>query len=238
MVGTNQSEHNRFVRNFACNTISSTSNKWQKRLWHKFWRVDWNQNNTGLKKAFNMDAVFRIETKLTLFVVNFSTPDLRIVYTLWQDFYLENLRFMAGKIDPYLWWLDNCHLHGSPCDYVITLLIFDESFHCNFHIKDGDENNGRTEGNKNKVCVSSVADKLDLLRWTEMFVSVRVNNNTCKLKYFVPWRRSLCYFINCSQDHHHSFRYPTNLFSGIVTRKSIFGICPSCGWIQTRVPCQ
>ena len=165
MVGTNQSEQNHFVRNFAWNTISSTSNKWQKRLWHKFWRVDWNQNNTGLKKAFNMAAVFRIETKLTLFVVNFSTPDLRIVYTLWQDFYLGNLRFMAGKIDPYLWWqLSSTRI---PCDYVIALLIFDEYFHCNFHLKDGDENNCQTEGNKNKVWVSSVADKLDLLRWTK-----------------------------------------------------------------------
>ena len=84
----------------------------------------------------------------------------------------------------------------------------------------------------------------DLLHWTEILLWLLVacwefpelgeeitlqNRDTCKLENFVMQHQGLCYVVNCSQTTTTKVkwfteisRYPTNLFSGIVTWNTIF----------------
>lgn len=73
-----------------------------------------------MKEAFNMAVIFRIETKVTLFTVNFSTPDLHILYT-WRSLYDIQLIFpLKFSHRRWRWLLVNlAELGNETHSYVI-----------------------------------------------------------------------------------------------------------------------
>ena len=73
-----------------------------------------------MKEAFNVAVVFRIETKVTLFTVNFSTPDLRILYTRRSLYDIQLIFPLKFSHKRWRWLLVNlAELGNETHSYVI-----------------------------------------------------------------------------------------------------------------------